>query len=66
MNPDAFDSYPEMLNAEQLAKIPADLLAQPNAYQLLNCDSFPTLHIGKRKIAPKSKVLEWIDQMTSH
>ena len=44
MNPDAFDSYPEMLN----------------------CDSFPTLHIGKRKIAPKSKVLEWIDQMTSH
>ena len=40
--------------------------SRAGAYQLLNCDSFPTLHIGKRKIAPKSKVLEWIDQMTSH
>ena len=64
MNPDAFDSYPEMLNAEQLATMLG--ISRAGAYQLLNCDSFPTLHIGKRKIAPKSKVLEWIDQMTSH
>lgn len=64
MNPDAFDSYPEMLNAEQLAKMLG--ISRAGAYQLLNCDAFPTLHIGKRKIAPKSKVLEWIDQMTSH
>lgn len=63
MSQSAFDEYPEMLNADQLAKMLG--ISRAGAYQLLNCESFPTLHIGKRKIVPKSKVLQWIDERTS-
>lgn len=63
MSQSAFDEYPEMLNADQLAKMLG--ISRAGAYQLLNCESFPTLRIGKRKIAPKSKVLQWIDERTS-
>ena len=51
-----------MLNAEQLAALLG--ISRAGAYQLMNRADFPTLHIGKRKLAPKDKVLAWIDQQT--
>ncbi|WOC76577.1 AlpA family phage regulatory protein [Intestinibacillus sp. NTUH-41-i26] len=51
-----------MLNAEQLAALL--VISRASAYQLMNRTDFPRLYIGKRKLAPKDKVLAWIDQQT--
>ena len=52
MNPDAFDSYPEMLNAEQLAKMLG--ISRAGAYQLLNCtgnaEHFPCRRISAAEL----------------
>lgn len=55
MNPDAFDSYPEMLNAEQLAKMLG--ISRAGAYQLLNCDSF--LHSISASVKSRRKARCW-------
>jgi excisionase family DNA binding protein len=57
-----FDSYPAILSADQLAELLG--ISRAGAYQLLHQESFPTLHIGKRMLVPKDKLLIWIDQHT--
>ena len=57
-----FESYPDILNANQLAEILG--ISRASAYQLLHMDSFPTLRIGKRMLVPKEKLMLWIDQHT--
>lgn len=42
----------------------AGLLTRAGAYQLLNSADFPTLQIGKRKLVPKDKLIEWIERHT--
>ena len=39
-------------------------ISRTGAYQLMNRADFPTLRIGKRKLAPKDKVLARIDRQT--
>ena len=39
-------------------------ISRAGAYHLMNRADFPTLCIGKRKLAPKDKVLAWIDRQT--
>ncbi len=58
----AYEDYPDVLNAEQLAAMLG--ISRAGAYQLMNRADFPTLCIGKRKLAPKDKVLAWIDRQT--
>ncbi|GAB2044828.1 hypothetical protein AGATL06_13250 [Agathobaculum sp. TL06] len=57
-----YSDYPDVLNAEQLAALLG--ISRAGAYQLMDRADFPTLHIGKRKLAPKDKVLAWIDRQT--
>lgn len=57
-----FESYPDILNANQLAEILG--ISRASAYQLLHMESFPTLRIGKRMLVPKDKLVMWIDQHT--
>lgn len=54
-----FDNLPLVLNADQLAS--ALGVSRAGAYQLLNRNDFPTLHIGKRLLVPRDKLAEWID-----
>ena len=58
----AYEDYTDVLNAEQLAAMLG--ISRAGAYQLMNRADFPTLCIGKRKLAPKDKVLAWIDRQT--
>ena len=51
-----------ILNAEQLAETLQ--ISRARAYQLLNSRGFPTLQIGKRKLVPKDKLMDWIDKQT--
>lgn len=56
----AYEDCSGVLNAEQIAMLLR--ISRSGAYQLLNRADVPTLHIGKRKLAPKDKVLAWIDR----
>lgn len=57
-----YSELPLILNADQLASVLG--LSRAGAYQLLNRDDFPTLHIGKRLLVPRDKLVEWIDAQT--
>lgn len=59
----AYEDYPDVLNAEQIAMLLG--ISRAGAYQLMNRADFPTLCIGKRKPSPKDKVLAWIDRQTA-
>jgi predicted DNA-binding transcriptional regulator AlpA len=50
---------PYTLNAQQVADILG--IAKNSAYTLMHSEGFPTLHIGKRLLVPKEKLLQWMD-----
>lgn len=54
------ESYPNCINAEQLSTILG--ISKAGAYRLMHQNSFPTLHIGRRMLVPKTKLAKWIDQ----
>ena len=58
----SYDELPAMLNAAGLSR--ALGISRAGAYNLLNRRDFPTLRIGKRVLAPKEKVVEWINRNT--
>lgn len=58
----AFETFPAVLNANQLAE--ALGISRAGAYQLLHTEGFPTLRIGKRMLIPKDKLILWIDRNT--
>ena len=58
----AYSELPTVLNANQLAKTLG--ISRAGAYNLLASRSFPTLHIGNRKLVPKEKLIKWIDENT--
>lgn len=62
MNKLPYESFPEVLNAGQIAALLG--ISRAGAYQLLRRADFPTLHIGKRKLVPKDKLIAWIDRQT--
>lgn len=61
-NTNVYSDLPNILNADQLATTLG--VSRARAYQLLNMADFPTLKIGKRKLVPKDKLVEWIDRNT--
>ena len=60
MNTPQIEQLPFTLNAQQMA----DLLgiAKNSAYTLMHSEGFPTLHIGRRLVVPKEKLLQWMDE----
>ena len=58
----SFDELPCFLNAKQVA----DLLgiSQSSCHELMNSDNFPVMHIGKRKVVQKDKLIEWLNKNT--
>ena len=58
----SFDQYPPVMNATQLSE--ALGISRAGAYQLLHRADFPTLHIGKRLMVPRDKLILWIDSHT--
>lgn len=58
-----YDDYPEILNAEEVAKILR--ISRQGAYNLLNSHDFPTLKVGRRLMVPKSKLINWIDEKSA-
>ena len=53
------DELPVTLNATDVANTLG--ISRANAYILMNSKEFPTLHIGKRLIVSKDKLIKWID-----
>lgn len=62
MKTEAYANLPDILNADMLASTLG--ISRAGAYQLLNSAEFPTLQIGKRKLVPKDKLIQWIEQHT--
>jgi predicted DNA-binding transcriptional regulator AlpA len=50
---------PYTLNAQQVAEILG--IAKNSAYTLMHSEGFPTIHIGRRLVVPKEKLLQWMD-----
>ena len=56
----SFSDLPLVLNATQLADVLS--ISRANAYNLLHREDFPTLHIGKRMLVPRDKLVLWMDE----
>ena len=59
----SFSDLPLVLNASQLADVLS--ISRANAYNLLHREDFPTLHIGKRMLVPKDRLIRWIEANAS-
>ena len=55
----SFNDLPLVLNAQQLAGVLN--ISRANAYTLLHREDFPTLHIGKRMLVSRDKLVKWMD-----
>lgn len=55
----SFDELPITLRAEQVAAVLG--ISRANAYNLMRSEGFPTLHIGKRLLVPKDRLIRWIE-----
>ena len=55
----SFNELPLVLNAQQLAGVLN--ISRANAYKLLHREDFPTLHIGKRMLVSRDKLVKWMD-----
>ena len=53
------EKMPFSLNANQVAEILG--VARNTAYTLMQSEGFPTIHIGRRLVVPKDKLLQWMD-----
>ena len=59
----SYDQLPISLTADHIAA--ALGISRANAYVLLRSEGFPTLHIGKRMVVPKDRLLQWIEDSVS-
>ena len=55
----SFNDLPLVLNAQQLAGVLN--ISRANGYKLLHREDFPTLHIGKRMLVSRDKLVKWMD-----
>lgn len=62
MNEIDIEMLPYTLNAQQVADVLG--VSKNTAYTLMHSEGFPTIHIGKRMVVPKQKLLEWMDKQT--
>lgn len=57
------DQLPLVLCADELAAVLG--ISRANAYTLMHSKGFPTIHIGRRMLVPKEKLLTWIDEQSA-
>ena len=62
MNDQEIQNLPFALNAQQVADVLG--IARSSAYTLIHSEGFPTIHIGRRLLVPKDKLLQWMDMQT--
>ena len=65
MNDTVFKSYddlPLMLSVPDLVTLLG--ISRAGAYELVKRKDFPALHIGKRVLVPKDKLIAWIGENT--
>lgn len=62
MNDQEMQNLPFTLNAQQVADVLG--IARNSAYTLMHSEGFPTIHIGRRLLVPRDKLLQWIDHQT--
>ena len=65
MNETVFKSYddlPLMLSVPDLVALLG--ISRAGAYELVKRKDFPALHIGKRVLVPKDKLIAWIGENT--
>ena len=65
MNDTVFKSYddlPLMLSVPDLTALLG--ISRAGAYELGKRKGFPALHIGKRVLVPKDKLIAWIEENT--
>ena len=62
MNDQEMQNLPFTLNAQQVADVLG--IARNSAYTLMHSEGFPTIHIGKRLLVPRDKLLQWIVHQT--
>ena len=55
----SYDQLSLTLNASQVAAVLG--ISRSNAYALMRSEGFPTLHIGKRMLVPKDRLIHWIE-----
>ena len=55
----SYDQLSLTLNASQVAAVLG--ICRSNAYALMRSEGFPTLHIGKRMLVPKDRLIRWIE-----
>lgn len=56
----SMEELPVILNATQLAHTLG--ISRAGAYNLLNSEGFPTIHIGTRLVVAKDKLVSWLDK----
>lgn len=59
MNNMNIEELPFTLNAQQVADVLG--VAKNTAYTLMHSESFPTIHIGRRMVVPKTQLLRWME-----
>lgn len=55
-----FDQVPVVIDAKTLAIVMG--ISRSKAYELFRSKGFPCIEIGKRKIVPKDKLIEWLNK----
>ena len=58
-----YDDHPLMLSVPDLVALLG--ISRAGAYELVKRKDFPALHIGKRVLVPKDKLIAWIGENTN-
>jgi excisionase family DNA binding protein len=58
-----YDQLPFNLNAEEVAEFMG--ISRAKAYTLMHSEGFPTIHLGKRMMVSREKLLEWLEEHTA-
>lgn len=59
----SYDALPLMLSVPDLVALLG--ISRAGAYELVKRKDFPALHIGKRVLVPKDKLIAWIGENTN-
>lgn len=55
----SFEQVPVVIDAKTLSKVMGISLSK--AYELFRSKDFPCISLGRRKIVPKDKLIEWLN-----
>lgn len=56
----SFEQVPVVIDAKTLAKVMGISLSK--SYELFRSKGFPCISLGRRKIVPKDKLIEWLNK----